>query len=428
MTVKEKLQDSFQRVAARALTTVERVQTGAGWNPLDAGYLRDPYPTYRRLRERDPVHRSRLVQGALVLTRYDDIVSVLRDPNARADGRKHPEYPKQRARMEEARLIEPDEADAISMLTSDPPDHTRLRSLVSKAFTPRSVDSLRPRIEAIVHEHLDAVAANGRMDVIEDLAYPLPVIVIAEMLGVPASDRNQFKAWSDEIVLGLGISSLEDARRSRKAVRELQAYFARVAEERRREPREDLLSALVAAEDEGDRLTAAEVYQTCNLLLVAGHETTTNLIGNGLLALLRHPEQLELLRRDPSLIDGAVEEFLRYDSPVQATARFSAEGFQIDGHHAAPWQQVFLLLGAGNRDPAQFADPERLDVTRKDVKVLSFGHGIHYCLGAPLARIEGPIALRATIERFPNMRLATGRPEWNKNLILRGLKSLPITF
>jgi cytochrome P450 len=331
--------------------------------------------------------------------------------------------------MEKAGLIEPDEEDAISMLSADPPDHTRLRSLVSKAFTPRAVESLRPRIEQIVDEHLDAVADSGRMDVIEDLAYPLPVTVIAEMLGVPASERAQFKAWSDDIVLGLGVNnSIDDARRSRKAVRELQAYFARAAEERRREPREDLLSALVAAEEEGDRLTAAEVYQTCDLLLVAGHETTTNLIGNGLLALLRHREQWELLRRDPSLIDGAVEELLRYDSPVQATGRGYPDGYDVDGVHVEPHTQLFLLLGAGNRDPAQFPDPERLDITRTDVKPLSFGHGIHYCLGAPLARIEGAIALRAIAERFPDVRLASDRLEWSPNLILRGLKSLPVTF
>jgi len=214
--------------------------------------------------------------------------------------------------------------------------------------------------------------------------------------------------------------------RSRDAFRELQAYFARIAEERRREPREDLLSALLAAEQEGDKLTTDEVFSTCILLLVAGNETTTNLIGNGLLALLRHPDQLALLRDDPSLMGSAIEELLRYDSPVQATSRFVLEEAEVNGHPIRSGQQVIALLGAANRDPERFPDPDGLDITRQDNQHLSFSHGFHYCLGAPLARLEGQIALSALMERFPELRLATDAPEWGDNLILHGLKTLPV--
>jgi cytochrome P450 len=323
--------------------------------------------------------------------------------------------------------MDADESLSPSMLRTDPPDHTRLRGLVSKAFTPRTIETLRPRIEAIVSEQLDAVADAGHMDVIRELAYPLPVIVIAEMLGIPAVDREQFKRWSDEAVASFGVTRISDFVRSRNAFKELQAYFARVAEERRREPREDLLSALLAAEQEGEKLTLQEVFETCILLLVAGNETTTNLIGNGLLALLRHPEQLELLRKDPSLIAGAVEELLRYDSPVQATSRFVLEDVALNGNVVQAGQQVIALLGAANRDPEHFEDPDRLDVTRADNQHLSLSQGIHYCLGAPLARLESQVAFLALLERFPNLRLAIDTPQWGDNLILRGLKSLPVS-
>jgi cytochrome P450 len=288
---------------------------------------------------------------------------------------------------------------------------------------------LRGRVDAIVEEHLDAVADHGGMDVIASLAYPLPVIIICEMLGVPREDQARFKHWSDEMVRGMGMSTADDQRASRRAQRELRAYFGGVASERRREPREDLLSALLAAEDEGQRLSEDDLYETCTLLLVAGHETTTNLIGNGLLALLRNPEQLDVLRREPERIEHAVEELLRYDSPVQATTRIVQEDTQFEGRTFKKGLQVGLLLGAANRDPAQFRDPERLDVTRDDVKHVAFGHGIHFCLGAPLARIEAPAAFRAMIERFPRMRLDESvKPRWKQNLILRGLEQLPVRF
>ena len=421
------LEHAVQPVALRALTGVERLRSGVDYNPLDKRYRTDPYPLYRRLRERDPVHRSRLING-WILTRYRDVVEVLRDPRFLADDTKLPFAQKQRKQMINDEIIREDEASGISMLRNDPPDHTRLRALVSKAFTPRTVEALRPRIEAIVQEALDEVAGQGGMDVVQTLAYPLPVIVIAEMLGVPASDREQFKRWSDESVRGLGVISLAEVERAQGAFRELRAYFERIAEERRREPREDLLSALLVAEQEGDKLTSDEVFSIVVLLLVAGNETTTNLIANGLYALLQHPDQLALLRDDPSLMEGAVEELLRYDCPVQATSRFVLEAVELDGHVVAANQQVIALLGAANRDPDQFEDPEELDITRRDNRHVAFGHGIHYCLGAPLARLEAPIAFQALLERFPNLRLTGEHPEPGDNLILHGLKTLPVAF
>jgi len=416
-----------QPVAVRVLTAVERLRGGVAYNPLDRRYRADPYPLYRELRERDPFHRSRLA-GGWVLTRYEDVGAVLRDGRFLADERKLPGFDRQRAQLLKAGLIEEGEQLSPSMLRSDPPDHTRLRGLVSKAFTPRTVEALRSRVEAIVQELLDRAAADGGMDAIRGLAYPLPVVVIAELLGVPAEDRERFKRWSDDAVSALGIGRLDDFIRSRDAARELRAYFAQVAEERRREPREDLLSALLAAEEEGDQLTIDEVFATCILLLVAGNETTTNLIGNGLLALLRHPDQLALLRDAPSLIESAVEELLRYDSPVQLTSRFVLEDVELNGHTIAAGQPAIALIGAANRDPEAFAEPERLDITRQENRHLSFGHGIHYCLGAPLARLESQVAFLALLERFPNLRLAGGRLEWGDNLVLRGLKSLPVAF
>ena len=428
MQLRERLSVAAQMAMAGALMAVERVESGAVWNPLSRSYRVNPYPAYRRLRERDPFHRSRAAR-AWVLTRHADVTSVLRDPRFLADDRKVPRLRKQLEQRVERGYVTREEADRNTMLRTDPPDHTRLRSLVSKAFTPRSVEALRPRIEQIVDELLDAAAKHDRIDVIRELAYPLPVIVIAEMLGIPPADREQFKRWSDDLAAQLGFGNdLETLRRGRAAGQALRAYLEPILEARRREPREDLISGLVAAHDEGDRLTEDEVFSTITLLLVAGNETTTNLIGNGLLALLGHPDQLDMLRWDPDLMPNAVEELLRYDSPVQATSRVVLEDVDVNGHAVRAGDELFLLMGAANRDPEAFARPEELDVTRQDIRHLSFGHGIHYCLGAPLARIEAPVALNALIQRFPDMRLATSDRAWGDNIILRGLKELPVVL
>jgi len=428
MGASELLQQGIQTVALRGILAVERVQTGVTFFPMGERFYADPYTAYRRLREKDPIHRSRLING-WVMTRYADVTAVLRDARYSSDERKQVGYEKMRKRAVKQGIMDDDDSYGGSMLRVDPPDHTRLRALVSRAFTPRTVEALRGRVQAIVDEHLDAVAGQGGMDVIAALAYPLPVIIIAELLGIPTEDHARFKHWSDEMVRGMGVSTAEDGKRSRRAQRELRAYFEGVASARRADPRDDLLSALVATEDGGDRLSADELYDTCALLLVAGHETTTNLIGNGLLALLRHPDQLDVLRREPCRAEQAVEELLRYDSPVQATTRMVPEDMEFDGHRFKTGQQLALILAAANRDPAQFAEPDRLDITREDARHAAFGHGIHFCLGAPLARLEAPIAFRAMIERFPDMRLDdTLAPQWKDNLILRGLQQLPVRF
>ena len=389
--------------------------------------IADPYAMYRALRERDPVHRSWLVEG-WVFSRAADVIGILRDNRFSADERNTPGFETARRRLIRAGVFEEDDPYEPTMLRSDPPDHTRLRSLVSQAFTPRAIESLRPRIESVVDELLSAVGTTGRVDVIEALAYPLPVIVISEMLGIPREDRARFKRWSDEIVRGLGISSFEDMRASRDAGLELRNYLVPIVEARRSEPRDDLISGLVQAEAQGDRLTEQEVYATINLLLVAGNETTANLIGNGLIALLRHPDQIDLLRGDPALVENGVEELLRYDSPVQATSRIATEDIEVGGRVVARGQQALVLLGSANRDPERFPDPDRLDVTRPQVRHLSFSQGIHFCLGAQLARLEAQVALGALIARFPGIKLDVDEPEWRPNAILRGPKEVPIRF
>jgi pimeloyl-[acyl-carrier protein] synthase len=428
VNLKAALTRAVRFAGLRVLLAVERLRSGVAFDPFDKRLFTDPYTIYRELRQRDPVHRSRL-DDMWVLTRYADVLSVLTDKRFSADDRNSRMSGRgRRELMAEGQLQQEDFEP--SMLRLDPPDHTRLRSLVTRAFTPRAVEALRPRVEEIVQEHLDTVAARGRMDVIRDLAYPLPVIVIAEMLGIPTEDRERFKHWSDEVVRTLGIvSSPEDVRRSMQAGRELRQYLEAIAAERRASPREDLLSALLAAEEAGDKLSTEEVFSTVQLLLIAGNETTTNLIGNGLLALMRHPDAMAELRADPSLMENAVEELLRYDSPVQMTSRVPTEDVEVDGKVLPRGTVVLLLTGAANRDPAQFTEPDRLDIHRQDIRHLSFGQGIHYCLGAPLARLEAPIALNALLQRFPDIRLdPADHLEWGDNTVLRGLRRLPVVF
>jgi cytochrome P450 len=423
----EKARETLAHGLVRAISAWDRLRTGASYDPFVKGFYENPYPQYERLLERDPVHLITL-GNTWIVSRFDDVEALLRDPRLSADDRKSRRFDAMRKRLQKAGAWDEEDARTPSMLRSDPPDHTRLRRLVSKAFTPRAVAALEPRIVKIVDELIDSVAGSGEMDVIHDLAYPLPVKVIAEMLGVPDRDRDRFKHWSDEIVRTLGVSNLDDFRRSKRAGDELRAYLEGVAEERRREPQEDLISGLLRAEEEGDKLSLAEVFATCSLLLIAGNETTTNLIGNGLLALLRHPEQLELLRDQPGLIDHAVEETLRFDPPVQLTARLVAEPFEFHGRRFQQGQEIVLLLAAANRDPEANPDPCRFDLTRSEIRHLSFGHGAHFCLGANLARLEARIALAALVERLPGLRLAVQKPRWRDNTILHGLESLPVGF
>jgi pimeloyl-[acyl-carrier protein] synthase len=391
------------------------------FNPMDPEFIEDPYPTYRHLRAEDPVHHNPL--GFWVLTRYEDVVTALRDPRLAKEAI---------AAFVAARFGTPIPAVGLSMLDRDPPDHTRLRGLVSKAFTPRVVEGLRPHIQNIVDGLLARVEGKHSMDLIEEFAYPLPVIVICQMLGVPVADRDQFRQWGLDIARGLDSIMLppdsEVGRRSTVARHALADYFRALIAERRAAPRRDMLSDLIAAEEAGDKLSVDELLATCILLLVAGHETTVNLIGNGTLALLRHPDQRQRLREDPGLIGSAVEELLRYDGPVQRTARIPSEDVTIGGRTIPKGELVMPFIGAADRDPAQFPEPDRLDIGRADNRHIAFGWGIHFCLGAPLARLEGQIAIGTLIERLPKLALATDSPEHRPSLTLRGLSSLPVSF
>ena len=410
---------------ALSLVAVERLRTGLIYAPGSRQNLVDPYPMYKALRERDPFHRSYVVDG-WVATRYADLMEILRDSRFSSDDRNLRAWDRnQKMLMRLGALNEEDDMNP-SMLRLDPPDHTRLRSLVSKAFTPRAIEKLRGRAEAIVDELISKMTGS-RSEIIASVAYPLPVIMISDMLGIPSEDRAKFKHWSDEVVRSMGMSSIDDFKRSRVAWRELRAYLKEAAEERRRDPQDDLLSALLMAEEAGDKLSTDEVFETLNLLLVAGNETTTNLIGNGVLALLRSPDQLEALRADPDLIESGLEEILRYDSPVQATARIALEPVEMHGCTVRPGQQVILSIGAANRDPERFENPDTLDLSRKENRHLSFSQGPHFCLGAQLARLEGRIALGALVQRFPELRLDPDHePEPASNTILRGPKILPV--
>lgn len=406
---------------------VHRVRRAVHQPLFNQEMLADPYPEYARLRSADPVHWD-AADGRWVLTRYADIVTLLRSPAASSD---------RTAAL--AALAPPSVRPLLafranSMINADAPKHARLRLLVSKAFTARAVEAMTDKIQRLVDGFLDPVQPRGRMDLIADLACPLPVTVIAEMLGVPAQDRDRFKHWSDDLALSAGGAgspralTLAEYGRVGQAFQELTAYFRAVVAERRVRPQDDLLSALARAEEAGDRLNEDELYANAALLLVAGNETTTNLIGNGMLALLRHPDQLARLQAEPSLVPAAVEELLRYDSPVQFTMRLLKEDATIAGKPLRRGQMVLLLLAAANRDPEQFADPERLDVGRSDNKHLAFGLGSHFCLGAQLARLEAQVAFGTVIRRLPRLRLDAPAPEFRPHFNLRGLKSLPVAF
>jgi len=419
------------REAARmgAAMAVERWETGHVFNPLFHPLVRSvrewPYPLYGRLREYDPIHRSRAIRGWF-LFRHADCLAVLRDQRFSADDRNYVGYARQRAWEIADGLADPTLPDEPPMLRRDPPDHTRMRRLVSKAFTPRAIERLRARIEVLTDELLCGLARRGTFDVIRDFAVPLPVTVIAETLGIPAADFAMFKRWSDHLVGFLDPLASPGPEALRATVAEFDAYMARLADQRRREPADDLLSALVQAEEQGDRLSSQELQGTIALLLAAGNETTTNLIGNGVLALLRHPEQLARLHAEPEIVEPAVEELLRWDSPVQLTMRIPTEPIELGGVRFEPHEAVVVVLGAANHDPAAFARPEVLDVAREPTEHAAFGYGIHFCLGAQLARLEGQVALREITRRFPGMRLAGDAPRWRRLTFLRGVEALPV--
>ena len=413
------MQKAIRSVVIGAMLTRERWQSGVAYNPLSRQTAQDPYPVYAALRERDPVHRSALM-NAWMFTRHTDIDTILRDHRRFSnDPRKGTLSSRQRAGLPAD--------EEFTMLFLDPPDHKRLRALVNKAFTPKAVNALEPHIRSLLGSLLDDIDDPAGFDLMQAVAQPLPVIVIAEMLGVPPEDRAQFKIWSDQRARTLEPSidarerALADA-----ANKALNDYFRPIIEERRADPKDDIVSALAQAEEEGDRLTELEMLNMLRLLLIAGNETTTNLIGNGVLALLRHPDQMQKLRDDPSLIPLAVDELLRFDSPVQTDFRRALEDCEVNGFPLKKRDNIVLLLGAANRDPDVFEKPDRLDVGRGDRSHLSFGRGIHHCIGAPLARLEGRVVLEMLLERFSQISLRDRQPRFRNSIVLRGLESLPV--
>lgn len=397
--------------------------------PVTAPFSHDPYPQYAAWRAENPILFD-AGWGGWTVTGYDAVAATLRDPrfgadrteiffgHLDADGRSRLQY---LARIQRA-----------MMLFADPPRHTRLRGLVNRAFTPRVVASMRDTIQMLIDDLLDATADRGQMDVIRDLAYPLPTMVIARLLGVPPEDRTRLKAWSDDfaVFIGGGATLPGVPERADASVRELSAYLREIVAERRRAPGVDLISGLLQAEERGDVLDEDELYATCMLVLIAGHETTTNLIGNGLLALLIHPGERARLQDDPALLPGAIDELLRYDSPVQVTSRIPRETFSWEGHTFRAGQFVDLWLGAANRDPARFPEPDRLDLSRVDNRHLAFGYGAHFCIGAPLARLEGERAIGTVLRRFPGLKLDPAALPLlhHDSSVFRALQALPVRF
>jgi cytochrome P450 len=391
---------------------------------LDPAVLADPYPLYRRLREHDPVHWDTFLH-AWVVTSYAGSVTVLRDFSA--DRTPAPEQVKA---LGLASLEPIAQVMAKQMLFMDAPTHTRLRKLCSTAFTPRRVDAMRSHIQDITERLLDDVVAKGRMDVIADFANPLPAIVTAELLGVPTSDHEQLKSWSADFAEMLGNFQHNPDRAGRvlRSLQDMTGYFRAAIREQERNPRDGLIHSLMTAEVDGARLTEEEVIANTIVTMVGGQETTTNLIGNGLLTLLKNPEQLALLRDNPAVIETAVEELLRYESPSQHTARLAPDDVMLGGKLIRKRDAVMAVMAAANRDPERFPEPDRLDLTRKDNRHLAFGWAAHFCFGAPLARMEGQIAFATLLRRLPDLKLEPTRLEWRENLGLRGLKSLPVTF
>jgi len=396
------------------------------FNPLSPDFIRDPYPSYDKLRTHAPVLHLPALNGYLV-SRNADAALVLRDKRFGKD------YVTRITRRWPEALNEPVyRAMGRWMLTQDPPDHTRLRGLVVKAFTARRVEDMRPKIQAIVDDSIDRVIGQGRMDLISDFAFRLPVIVICDMLGIPETDREIFfkrERTGGRLLDPVPLSRAE-IDEANAAHANSEAYFQRLFDLRRREPGDDLTTQLVQAEEAGSKLSNEELTANIILLFGAGHETTVNLIGNALLALHRNPDQLELLKSNLSLMPNAIEEFLRYDSSVQLTYHVAMEDVEIGGVKIPQGDNVMCLLGSANHDPAVYPDhPDRLDITRPNVRPLSFGGGIHFCLGAQLARLEAEVALTTLLRRIPNLRIDdVENPKWRPTFVLRGLKELPASW
>ena len=419
MTLRDAVRSAIAPIYIRARLLQERIQSGVEWNPFDREYLADPYPACRRLRERDPCHYSPLT-GMLVVSRYKDVDEILRDHRRFGSVRRGGAG--RRSRLSGARR----QLDHI-LPRLDPPDHTRLRGLVERAFTADRIARMENRIRDTAHAMLDRVGDTTEFDLMSVLATPLPVVVIADMVGVPPEIREPFRRWAEQIKRISEPSLTPDQlRATMEAMHEFDRHFAPIVEARRDDPGSDLISGLAQSEKDGQTMNAAEILATLRLLLMAGCDPPADLIGNGLRALLQHPEQLELLRKRPDLIPDAIEELLRYDAPVQLGRRYLIEDVRVGNRQRQAGSQVLLLQGAANRDPEVFNDPDTLDVTRKGAGHLSFAQGIHRCMGAPLARLMGRVVLEELLDRFDDIRFGAREPVYRPSYVFRGLRHLDV--
>ncbi len=399
------------------------------FNPFSPGFRDNPYPVYNCLRSENPICYS--IGGDWVLTRYEDVKTILRERRVYSDDR--PKLIREKSKYLQSReknLHALADASNKFLFYMNPPDHNRLRRLVSKAFSPVVVERMRPQIQTIVDECLDKALSRGKMDIIGDLAGVLPVYVIARMLGVPPSHaQEQLHQWSQVLSRILdSLISLQEYEKINQAILDFQEYFWELISKREKNPQDDLISYLIAARDESDKLSEEEVLSICIQLFFAGEETTVNLIGNGMLALLHHPEQMEKLKQEPKMIQTAIVEMLRYDSPIQILCRIASDKLEIGGQTIQKGEKMYLCLGSANRDPAQFPNPDQFNIFRQENHHLAFGDGIHRCLGATLAHLEAEIAINSLLQQLPKLKLSSDQLEWRKNFVLRGLKALPVTF
>ncbi len=396
---------------------------------FDANFIANPYRAYSFLRGAGPLHWiAQFRNGAWIVPRYADVVAGLHD--ARLSSQRSHNLTAALPRDVHGEFTTFNQIFSKWMLFLDPPEHTRIRKLLNKEFTPNMIQRLRPRIQHVVDTLLDNVATRSEMEFMAEFANPLPVRVIAEMLGIPAEDQKDFQIWSDDLAdfFGNVSSSVETGHRAQNSLVSLTEYFRALLPERRAHKGDDLVSLLLRVEEEGEVLTGEELLAQCTLLLVAGHETTRNLLGNGLLALLQHPDQFARLRENPALINSAVREFARFDSPVQFSGRAATEDFSWHDREIKKGQTVILLLASANRDPEKFSEPQKLDISRDEGVPLSFGHGTHFCIGAALAYTEAEIAFTTLLERASDLKLLDDVPAWRSNMSFRGLSRLPISL
>lgn len=399
---------------------------------FDAQFIVNPYPTYEHLLANGRMHWADMQGGAWLVPHYNDMLALLRDSRLSADrtgGYLQGFTPEQQANLQVF-----DRTTRRWLVSMDNDPHLRLRRLLSKGFTPRTIENLRPDVQRLADELIDQLIEDsretGEVELMHAFAHQLPALVIADMLGVPREDQPQFVTWSDDLAALLSdmSPSYETALRGEHGLSQMIEYFRTIVAERRLKPTNDLVSLLMAVEEQGDVLSEEELLAQCAMFLFAGHETTRNLIGNGLVTLLQHPDQLELLRRDPGLLKGAIDEMVRYESPVQLLARTALEDFEFNGTQIKRGQMVMMLPGAANRDPEVFEQPERFDITRSGVRPMSFGHGAHICIGMALAQLEAQIAIETLLRRLPSLRLTTPTPDWSPNFLLRGVRTLRLAF